>query len=332
MNIIIDDTLIFFDEDENSGSPHENSSSLASRSAQWFVELGGKIFKGLDSGVHQDLEEIINEKDNLTDMDAYFVQVGPAFDPRPFGLQHLTQRIPYSNPKKLAHRLSSAAERGWLEEMTGQQYFVSTCGRSLRDRLVELAERSYAEIDALPSDDLTRLDIMLSKVVDAALKVELPEEKVGLNWSRKFDFGEEKSMMSQVRRKLVDLFAFRDDAHVAAWKAHEDKGYLWEAFTYVWNDEANTAAELAERLIYRGYSESDYKSALEELAARGWLTEVGGIYKATPAGRALREAVEEQTNQYFDRPWSSLSETEFEELRGLMEKFEQRLHVEQVKI
>jgi hypothetical protein len=131
-----------------------------------------------------------------------------------------------------------------------------------------------------------------------------------------------------VRRRIVDLFAFRDDVHISAWRSHEEFGHLWETFTYVWNDEANTPSELAERLHFRGFNETDYYSALRELVGRGWLTEVGGIYKAIPAGRALREAVEAQTNSFFDSPWMVLSETEYEEVQLLMNNLAQAVECE----
>ena len=328
MNIIIDDTLIFYDEDNSSISPSEELNSREPRSARWFVEMGNKIIKGIESFGYAALEKTIQDEPELNEMDAYLIQVGPVFEPRPFSLQHLTQRIPYSNPKKLAHRLSTAEERGWLEGMAGQQYFVSTRGRVLRDRLLEQAEEGYAAIEALPSGELMRLDSLLSKVVEHALRAELPEDKFGVEWSRRFDFDSNTSLMSKVRRRLVDLFAFRDDAHISAWKAHEPEGYIWEAFTYVWNDESNTPKDLAKRLAYRGYSEDAYKHALDELVLRGWLTTIGGIYKATPAGKALRDAVEEQTDKYFDGPWESLTAEEFEEVKDLMKLLEEKVQLE----
>ena len=45
MNIIMDDTLIFFDEDEQSEHTQADPSEIATRSALWFVKIGRKIFK-----------------------------------------------------------------------------------------------------------------------------------------------------------------------------------------------------------------------------------------------------------------------------------------------
>ncbi len=330
MNIIIDDTLIFYDEDEQSSNPPATQSSLAIRSAQWFIELGSKIFKRIDKRANAALERQLEDKPDLEEADAYFVQIGSAFEPKPFGVDQISKRIPYANPITLACQLDAAAKRGWLEKMGGHKYFVSGRGGCLRDKMVATAKETYRDLESLPTRELKRIDDLLGFVVDAAIDGDLPDDKSALLWSRKFESRKDNLPIERVRRRIADLFAFRDDAHISAWRLHEDQGYIWEAFTYVWNDDANTAAELAERLSHRGFTESDYSSALKELVTRGWLIELPSLFKATPAGRALREAVEEQTNQYYDASWGSLTESEYEELGEVLKKLADALRVEKV--
>lgn len=332
MNIIMDDSLIFFDEDEQSSQAHVNRENGYTRSALWFIELGSKIFKGIDRDANIAVDRLLENEPDLEEMDAYFVQVGPAFEPNSFGLEQFSKRIPYANPELIRRRLSSAAERGWIEQLAENKYIVSSQGRLLRDQMVAIAADALKNSQSLAARELKRIDKLLGLVVDAALEGDALEDKSALLWSRKIGLSSDKLLISRVRRHLVDLFAFRDDAHISAWRPHEEFGYLWETFTYVWKDEANSSSELAERLHYRGFSECDYSSALTELVVRGWLSEDGGIYKTTQLGKALRERVEEQTNQYFDLPWESLTDSEFKELRDLLEKLADVVCIEKTLI
>ena len=120
---------------------------------------------------------------------------------------------------------------------------------------------------------------------------------------------------------MLDLFAFRDDAHIAAWRPYGTSGQVWEALTYVWRGEASTAAELAEKVgDYRRYDEEAYAAALQELVDQGWIVEEEGAYVATEAGRRLRQAAEDTTDRYFDAAWTALSEAEVVEVKELLEK------------
>ena len=123
-----------------------------------------------------------------------------------------------------------------------------------------------------------------------------------------------------VRRCLIDLLAFRDDAHIAAWQPYDVSGHTWEAFTYVWRGEAGTAAELAEKLPYRNYDEQAYADALEDLTARGWIVQKDGKYVATDKGKQLRQEAERATDRYYDAPWACLDEAETSEAKGLLKK------------
>jgi hypothetical protein len=90
----MDDSLIFFDEDEQSNQAQMNQSSVTTRSALWFVELGGKIFKSIDRSAQTALEQLLEDQPDLEEMDTCFVQVGRAFEPNPFGLEQLSKTYP----------------------------------------------------------------------------------------------------------------------------------------------------------------------------------------------------------------------------------------------
>ena len=133
--------------------------------------------------------------------------------------------------------------------------------------------------------------------------------------------GDDSPLLGQVRERALDLFGYRDDAHIEAWRPHADpatEGARWNAFTHVWSGEARSAAAIARAAAFRGYGAAFYEQALAALEARGWLASDGATYRTTEAGQALRDAVERQTDDWFYAAWSVLDEAELAELRGLV--------------
>lgn len=114
-----------------------------------------------------------------------------------------------------------------------------------------------------------------------------------------------------------ELDFYRTDAHVAAWGVHNIAGNCWEAFTVIWNGEADTFDKFFEEYSDRGFTRDEYAQAFQELVSRGWIEENDGRYQVTAEGKRLREEAEALTNKYFFAPWSCLNESELEELSGL---------------
>jgi hypothetical protein len=65
----------------------------------------------------------------------------------------------------------------------------------------------------------------------------------------------------------------------------------------------------------RGWADEDWDRAAARLAGRGWLDEDGRV---TPAGAAVRQAVENATDQAAARPWARLGAAATEQLAGLL--------------
>lgn len=124
-----------------------------------------------------------------------------------------------------------------------------------------------------------------------------------------------------MREAALDCLAYRDDAHLEAWRGYADpetEGALWNAFTHVRAGEARSAEAIARAAAFRGYGAADYARALASLEARGWAAaDGGGAYAATAEGRALRDAVERRTDDWFYAPWAAIGEDETAELPTL---------------
>jgi hypothetical protein len=257
----------------------------------------------------------------LQQQDVYLVQTAVTFDPEPVNDAAIRIRFPYAAAGAYEEALAGAAERDFLEAAGEGDYRLTEAGRLLARRLLEMGESIAQRLEPLPPSELERLAALLQRLVAALEIAPEPPGKWCLKHSRRLDPGAEAAVIERIRRYLGDLNAYRDDAHLAAWQELDVDGRHWETVTYVWRGEARTAAELAEKLAYRGYREADYQAALAELVERGWLKREGEEFHFNDAGYAARQAAEQKTDEYFYAPWDVLDEAEIAELQRLLLAF-----------
>jgi DNA-binding MarR family transcriptional regulator len=290
-------------------------------SARWFVDVSDAIFASIGAQTRDAIHAFVDEKDNLERPDLFFLQVAYGFDPEPITPGQFARRGPYSNPHALQRQMEESVERGWLAVNGPGQYRLTASGRQAARDIFAFADKTFGKIHPLPDDDMRRIVTLLGKVIEKARDLPEPPEKRALSWGAKFDPGPSAPPMVQVRRRMLDLLAFRDDVHIAAWQPYESNGQIWEALTYVWRGDAATAADLAEKLAeYRNYDGESYGTALQELVARGWIAEQDGRHAATDEGKALRQEAEDATDRYFDAAWTVLAGAEAKELQALLEE------------
>ena len=290
------------------------------QSARWYLDVAGQIMAGMGARTNEALMQFVEEQGLSDRLDLNLVQVAWGFRPDPVTPDTFVKRTPYANPADIVSRLDGAAERGWLEDLGGERYTVSDRGMEVADGLFELGDRLFAALETLPDRELERLIALLFTVVETARQLPEPAEKWALSWGAKFDRGPDAPLMVRARRHMLDLFSYRDDSHIAAWQPYGTSGHEWEAFSMVWEGDAASAAELAEKLPYRHYDEAAYDEALQSLVTRGWLVEQGEVYAATEKGKNLRQEAEDATDRYFDAAWVSLNEAETEEIKALLGK------------
>jgi hypothetical protein len=288
------------------------------QSAEWFLGAGEKILAGMGAQTNDAFTQYLEQNGLSEGFDVQFIQLANGFAPEPIAPSFFVKRAPYTNPAWVKEQVQATAERGFLEPAGEGHYRLTPKGKESAEGLYVLADRLYSGVAALSVADLARLTSLLGRVVKAARELPEPAEKWALEWGKVLDRGTAAPPIMQFRRKLLDLFGFRDDVHIAAWQPHETDGQVWETFTYVWRGDAGSSQELAEKLPYRNYSEDAYASALQTLASRGWIVEQDGQYIATEAGQQLRQQVEDRTNAYFDAAWTVLDESEVQDLRDLM--------------
>jgi DNA-binding MarR family transcriptional regulator len=242
------------------------------------------------------------------------------FEPESISAMRLRLRSPYTSDRLYNEQLAKAAKQGFLTPISEaeNEYRLTELGRQAAERVLGAAYAKMTALLPMPSTDLERLASLLHRLVKSCLTTPEPPGKWCIIHSRRNDPGDNASVVVQIDQYLSDLAAYRDDVHLAAWQSHSVEGHIWEALTYLWRGEATTLAGLYHKLERRGYSQDEYKQALEDLIKRGWVIEKAGEYRVTPLGQEVRQAVEDATDRYFYGAWSCLSQGETEELQTLL--------------
>jgi hypothetical protein len=172
----------------------------------------------------------------------------------------------------------------------------------------------------MPARDLERLVLLLKQIVNECHVAPTPPEK----WAilKRFRVADEHyPPIMQVREYLMDLFAYRDDSHLAAARPHfNDAGIVWIVLGLLWKGLAANAEQIAEKMEFRGYEVEDYDIAIQAAVELGWAEQANrpDAFRLTAAGTQLREQAEKLTNEYFYAPWSVLTQAETDELYDLL--------------
>ncbi|MCP5097178.1 MAG: hypothetical protein GY943_16650, partial [Chloroflexi bacterium] len=175
----------------------------------------------------------------------------------------------YYRSETISERLEQVAARGFIERTDGDGYVATEKGRQGAKLVMDAAETAVSELTQLSDEKMDRLSSLLGKWSDGFANAEAPTKKPALQDSQQFSATPIQPIMWQINRYMADGFSFRDDAHVAAWKAYDVPDYQWEAFSHVWGekiwgDKVSTAAAVAEKLGFRGYDEAAYTAVLTD--------------------------------------------------------------------
>ena len=250
--------------------------------------------------------------------DWFTLSLAHGSDPAPLTADRFHSLVPYTAPERLIETLENLAQLELLERVGENAYRLTGPGREAVQDIFQAAHQGLGTIEPLPAAEMEQLNGLLRRLVEATLAAPEPEEKWAMAYSRWTDPGADASGAAQADQYLTDLYRYRDDAHIAAWKPYGVSGQAWEALTFIWRGEASTAEELTEKLPRRSYTVQDYEKALQDLVARGWVVEKAGVYKLTEEGKQVREEAEEATDRHFYVGWSALSKKELAQLEDLL--------------
>ena len=283
-----------------------------------FMEAGGAIYAALAAAPPRRVPMLLQLRAGLAESPGWFLVQASEFAPEPLTVDLLRVRDIYASEQIVAALLELMASEGWLERDGAGRYTLAQPGRDLLAARHASRAAVLGETLLLPPTELARLHTLLEKLIDASLGSPSPPGTWCLAHSRRRAPPAGAPPLMHILQFFDDINAFRDDAHMAAWRHFGLTGYAWEAFALVRGGAAHNATQVAEQLQHRGYSRAEYAAALDELAARGWLEHDGDKYQPTETGLAARGSAERLTDLYFYRPWEVFSSSEENELYTLL--------------
>jgi hypothetical protein len=255
----------------------------------------------------------------------YTLAVSKDFEPEPTTVEKFIERGPYTHPAVPKERLDALVEKGWMTVNAAGDYMLNDEGHRVLDAIHDVLETALRAIKPIDPGDVKRIIALLGKLVEAAVKAPEPAYKPYISYNRNSDPGPDGPPMLRILQYNADLNSFRDDCHVSAWKAKTKNGHGFEMLTLIWAGEAQTVEKVLELRAARGFAAEDYKAAMEAFITQGWITVDGDTYALTEAGKAMRDKVEAETDRLYFAPWTTLNETEVDELGALLTKLRDAL-------
>lgn len=287
----------------------------------WFDGLAGDVFTAIVAR-ERPRTAAVAEANGLLGWDATFARIALAVQPLPLSVGSVLARHPYTSPDLIAFELAESAGRGVLQPGDGDTYGLTEDARHALALLAQSVRESADELAPIVPGGCGDLASDLEGVATACAR-HAPFDTPCLDGSRFLMAAPGAPPLLRVRHAIVDLFAFRDDAHYAAWQGLAVTGPEWEALSHVWGanvwgSPVRTLDALAEKLAFRGYDRDDYARTLGALVARGWVLETEGQLALTPEGLETRERVEAVTDRTYFEAWP-LDETGAARLRTGLE-------------
>jgi hypothetical protein len=245
-----------------------------------------------------------------------------------FSLANFQKRDPFTNPEQFERVFVRLNVKGWIEPLSDASFQVTEKARASVRHVIQAGDAQLLDFCSIPEDQLKRLGILLKQIVAESKVATEPPEK----WAvlRRFRVATDYDpLIVRIREYLMDLFAYRDDSHLSAARPHFNRaGIIWIVIGALWNKEAITAEQMAEKMASRGYEESDYEVALQAAIEIGW-AEVDyrpDTFRLSKQGKELYEQAERVTDEYFYAPWSVLVQDEIDELYALLTKLRDELN------
>lgn len=282
-----------------------------------FSQTAGEFLGALHQPLNEKLQAFFESEDAAQGADGTFAQVAAGVYPKEASTIDLIARSPYNNPDQIAADLQGAAERGWV--ILSETGFTATKqALKFTEDLVGMLIEYTTGLEKEHNLDMAEIVAGLSQLVTGAEKAPF-DLKPAFKFARNYEYEDKTPSLLWVRRHLITLGNYRDDCHLAAWDDLGVSGIEWESLTFVWRGEANSAAELVEKLPFRSYQEEEFAQALAKLVALGWIEKNDGGFGLTEKGKQVREQAETQTDRYYQAAFAAFSEEDLQTLIGSIE-------------
>jgi DNA-binding MarR family transcriptional regulator len=253
----------------------------------------------------------------------HFIYIVENYNPHQLSVEAYQRRDPFDNPQLVAADFAQFMALGFIEPNGPDTFQITDKGHEVQQQRCQILNELLTKVDLMATADLKHLLTLLRRVVAATAVAPEPPAKWAMTsrWQHGLKLPQNSHPLFHFNNYRMDLGAYRDDAHLATWRdPFTISPPAWEAFSLLWAEQANTLDDLFSQLARRGYPQSTYTKALQDLQQRKWIIKEGDVYRLTETGQTIRETAERQTNTYFYMPWFTLSHQEIEELRSLLKR------------
>lgn len=276
---------------------------------------------------HEQDEAFASVKHRIAGIGAFPLSLARSSHPQPFPISRFRAMYPWNADAAGPGRLDALVDQGIIIR-EGEGYLLSDDAREAIDLVHRtVPHRVGSQLELLPDADMHRLKSLLERVLAACEETTQITQKWGMQhtyWMRPDDTPEMIGPM--IEMYLAGLQGWRDDAHIAVWRASGVSGPAWEAMTLIWGGKAQTLGDVTEALAFRRHDEGVYQAGLGALVERGWLRQEGNRYQMTEAGRQMRDTAESLTEANWRIGFDSLTPDELQELEILLIRLRDRLN------
>lgn len=212
--------------------------------------------------------------------------------------------MPYSAVDMITPIVAILRKRGLVQDTEGG-FVLTPKAQEVLDRLRVAAAQHVSALKPLPGPDLEKLAYELERAVEGLMDdpVVAPRPGSHLAGSRSIaHLPENPAAMLRIEQAIYDLWMARDDAHMQAWRDAEMQGPAMPIYTLLWNGEADTFTELAEKL-HASHTYEDLESNLLFLTEKELVERHGDEIRLTPQGVTVREDIERETDRIYFASW-----------------------------
>jgi Mn-dependent DtxR family transcriptional regulator len=225
--------------------------------------------------------------------------------------------------------LQSLCQKGLLESAGEMDFRLTEQGAKTIKDIKQAIYSALNSIQPLPVIETMDLASRLKDCADACMVAIEPPGTWCIQHTRKLDPGPGAPVMVRIEQFFTELCAFRDDAHLSAWKSYESNGHAWDILTLLWVEKSKTLEEINSKLKRRGNSLEQSRAAVEQLVKKGWVIQEKDVIRITPFGSEIRKIAEETTDRYYASPFKKFNELDLKKVIELTDKFRRSLpHIE----
>lgn len=216
---------------------------------------------------------------------------------------------PYATRFTIFEQLPLLAMQGYIQQW-GEGYLVTDAGCLLVDQ-VEIAARAYigSLSDALQALSLPELARALVERIHCVWQAPEPMIKTHQARTQRRLPVEGAPALVQIEWAVLGLWEARDDAHIAAWRAYQFSGPVFDILSQIWSNVAHTLPDLISTLEESQLPADIQRGALE-LINLGYIIAIDERFELTPQGQQIRNTIEEETDWIFFASWNEMTSAE----------------------